>query len=161
MHQMIFNKESPRVSEEASEDISSVARWFVEENFTYVRVFRSYSSPRVLSYYVPDKFLAWEIAYQLVNGITKQLKNANKAIWPNFPVQCGTFALYDIGHSYKEVSKINLLKLAEMPKRLYDPNDVIKNYTTELKIKPFVKEKLGQMTFLASFSCLEIPLTSW
>ena len=30
-----------------------------------------------------------------------------------------------------------------MLKMLYDPNDVIKNYITELKLKPFVKEKDG------------------
>ena len=28
-----------------------------------------------------------------------------------------------------------------MPRRLYDPNYVIKNYITELKLKPFVKEE--------------------
>ena len=87
MHQMIFNKKSPRVSEEASAGILSVARWFAEENFTYVRVFGSYDSPHILPYYVPEKLLAREISYQLfVNGILKQLKDAKKAIWPNFPL---------------------------------------------------------------------------
>ena len=97
---MIFNKKAPRVSEEANADILPVARWFVEENLTYIRVFGSYASPLVLPYYVLDKFLAKEIAYHLVNGIMKQLKDAKKAIWPNFPVQCGTFALSNIGHNY-------------------------------------------------------------
>ena len=92
---------------------------------------------------IPDKLLAREIAYQLINGVTKQLKDAKNAIWPNYPVQCGTFSLFDIDHTYKEVSSIHLLKLAAMPKRLYDPNDAIKNYITQLKLKPFVKEKDG------------------
>ena len=81
---MIFDKKVPRVSEEASTNILSVARWFAEENFTNVRVFGSYASPHVLPYYVPDKSLVREIAYQLVNGISKQLKDAKKAISPNF-----------------------------------------------------------------------------
>ena len=35
------------------------------------------------------------------------------------------FHFFDIGHAYKEVSKINLLNLVVMPKWPYDPNDVI------------------------------------
>ena len=58
MHQMIFNKKAPKVSDEANADILSVARWFAEENFTYIRVFGSYASSHVLPYYVPDKLLA-------------------------------------------------------------------------------------------------------
>ena len=83
---MIFNEKAPRVSKEASTYIISVARWFAEDNFTYVRVLGSYASPHVLPYYVPDKLLAREIAYQLVNGITKQLKDAKKFVCPNFPL---------------------------------------------------------------------------
>ena len=141
MHQIIFNEKAPRVSKEASKYIFPIARWFAEEIFTYVIVFGSYASPHILPYYVPDKLLAREISYQLVvNGISKQLKDAKKAIWPNFPLQCGTFALFDIGHAYKEVSNVNLLNLAIIRKWQYHPNDVINNFITKLKMKPFVKE---------------------
>lgn len=58
MHQMIFNKKAPRVSEEANVDIIPVARSFVEEKLTYIRVFGSHGSPHVLPYYVPDKLIA-------------------------------------------------------------------------------------------------------
>ena len=72
MHQMIFNEKAPRVSKEASTNILIVARWFADEIFTYVRIFGSYASPHVLPYYVVDKLLTREIAYQLlVNGISK------------------------------------------------------------------------------------------
>ena len=86
MHQMIFNKKAPRVSEETNVYILPVARWFAKEKFTYIRVFGSYASPHVLPYYVPDKLLAKEIAYQLVNDVTNQLKYGKKAIWPTFPL---------------------------------------------------------------------------
>ena len=71
MHEMIFNEKDPRVSKEASTDIISIVRWFTEEIFTHIRVFGSYASPHGLPYYVPNKLLAREIAYQLANGITK------------------------------------------------------------------------------------------
>ena len=140
MYQIIFNEKAPRVSKEATTDIFPVARCFAEESFTYVRVFGSYDSPHVLPYYVPNKLLTTKISYQLVvNGISKQLKDAKKVVWPNFPLQHGTFALFDIGHAYKEFSKINTLNLVVIPKWPYDPNDVIKNYIIELKMKHFVK----------------------
>ena len=99
MHQMIFNEKAPRVSKEACTNNISMARWFAEENFTYVRVFGSYASPNALPYSAPDKLFTREIAYQLINGITKQLKDAKKVVWPNFPLQYGTFSLFDIGHA--------------------------------------------------------------
>ena len=71
IHQMIFNKRAPKVSEEENTNILPIARCFAEENFTYIRVFGSHASPHVLPYYVLDKLLAKEIAYQLVNGVTK------------------------------------------------------------------------------------------
>ena len=64
----------------------------------------------------------------MVNGISKQLKDAKKAIWRNFPLQCGTFSLFDIGHAFKEVLNFNSLNLVIIAKRPYDPNDVISNY---------------------------------
>ena len=86
MYQMIFNEKAPRVSKEANEDILPIARWFAEEKFTYIRVFGSSTFPHVLPYYVPDRLLAREIAYQLINVVTKKLKDDKKAIWPSFPL---------------------------------------------------------------------------
>ena len=72
MHQIIFNEKATRISKEDSTNIFPIARWFAEESFTYVRFFGSYASPHILPYYVRDKLLAREIAYQLVvNGISK------------------------------------------------------------------------------------------
>ena len=68
---MIFNEKIPRVSKEVSKDILPTARWFAEEKFTYVRVFGSSTLPHVLPYYVLDRLFGREIAYQLINGVTK------------------------------------------------------------------------------------------
>ena len=111
-------REPPRISKEPKADIMPVARWFGEENFTYIIVFRSLASPHVFPYYVPNKILAKEIAYQtLGNGITKHLKYSKKSIWPIFPVQCGTFALFYIVDTSKEIPDITSLNLAFMPWR--------------------------------------------
>ena len=84
MYKMLNDKDAPIFSPEAEVDILPVARWFGEELFTYVRVFRSLASPHVLPLYVPDKLMAQEIAYQTCGegGLTKDLKDKKKAIWP-------------------------------------------------------------------------------
>lgn len=108
---MLYDKDVPRLSLEAEIDILHVARWFREEFFTYVRVFRIEASPHVLPLYVPDKLMAREISYQTCGeeGLTKDLKDKKKAIWPQFPVAYGAFSLFDVGHAFKEVNNITCL----------------------------------------------------
>lgn len=78
----------------------SLERWFEEESFTYIRVFGSLSHPHVLPIFIPDKFLAREIAYQIVgNGLTKVLKDAKKTTWPYFLISCGIYALENFRHA--------------------------------------------------------------
>ena len=81
IHQIIFDERAPMISKDAKGDIMPVAIWFGEENFTYIRVFRSIEFPHVFPYYVPEKILARDIAYEtLGNGITKHLKGSKKSI---------------------------------------------------------------------------------
>ena len=63
LHQMIFNKKSPRFSQEAATNLLTVSKYFIEEWFTYIRVFVSTTDPHVLTLYVSDKLLAREVAY--------------------------------------------------------------------------------------------------
>ena len=76
IHEGTFDKTTPRFSKEVKVDILLVARWFREETFTYITVFGSISSPHALPYYVPDKLLVKEIAYQTTGegGLTRGLK---------------------------------------------------------------------------------------
>jgi len=103
IHKKINNRYAPRFSQEAQVDILSVARWFGEEIFTYIKVFGSVVAPHVLPYYVPDKLMAREITYQTcsMGGMSKVLKDSKKAIWPQFPVICRAFALHSLGHALK------------------------------------------------------------
>ena len=63
VHQIIFNKKAPRLSQEATIDLLVVRKYFIEEWFTYIRVFGSTADPHVLPLYVPDKLLEREIAH--------------------------------------------------------------------------------------------------
>lgn len=72
--------------------------------------------------------------------MSRELKDKKKAIWPQFLVVCGAFALFDLGHAFKEVDNMLCLWLPKFPGRQYHPFDVIKNFTTTVKIKVFTKE---------------------
>ena len=118
IHKRLYNRDSPRFSQEAEVDIFPVAIWFGEEMFTYIMVFCCITSPHVLPFYVPDKLMAREIAYQTCSGgISKSLKESKKAIWLQFPVSCGVFALHDLGHVFREVDNILSLRLHKFPGR--------------------------------------------
>ena len=111
--------------------------------FTYVRVFGSSAPPHVLPLYIPDKLLAREIAYQTCGegGLTKELKDKKKAIWPQFSIAYGTFSLFDVGHTFAEVKNITCLQLFKFTARPFDPYEVTHNFTTTVKIKVFSGEK--------------------
>jgi len=60
----------------------------------------------------------------------RNLKESKKQMWPTFPLRCDTYSLHDFKHAKKEAKKIKILKLAVIPKRQYDPNEVADNFTT-------------------------------
>ena len=106
-------------------------------------MFGSIASPHVLPFYVPDKLMAREIAYQTCSegGMSKILKDSKKAIWLQFPVTCGAFALHDIGHTFKEVDNVLSLQLPKFSGREYYPFGIGKYFNTVVKIRIFTHEK--------------------
>lgn len=123
LHQIIFNKKAPRFPQEATTDLLFVKKYFIEEWFTYIRVFGSTTDPHVLPLYVSGKLLAREIAYQTMGkGLTKVLKYCKKSLWPIFSVKCGSFALSNFVHATKESIHMAALRLHTLPKRQFDDN---------------------------------------
>lgn len=112
IHQAIFEKRAPRLSNEAKIDFIPIGRWFGDKIFTYVRVYGSLAPPHVLPLYVLDKLLARDITYQTVgDGLTKTLKEAKKSLWPSFPIQCGVYALHDFKHAALEIDNITCFNI--------------------------------------------------
>lgn len=123
-------------------DLTAVGSCFGEEKFTYIRLFGSLTNPHVLPLYIPNKLLAWELAYQItVVGMSKTLRDSKKHMWPTFPLRCGAFTLHAFKHVEKEAEKIKLLSLATIPKRKYDPEKVVYNVNSQSKIARFDHEE--------------------
>ena len=68
MHKLFFACEPPRISNAVIESLKSVADWFIEEIFSYIRVYGCSILPHALPKILPDKLICREVAYQLVNG---------------------------------------------------------------------------------------------
>jgi len=126
IHQATFNRPTHRRFEEASIDLTSIDSWFGEDLFTYIRVYDSITDLHVLPLYVLDKLLAREIACQTVEkGLTKNLKDPKKQLWPTFPIGSGIYSLHDYKHAQAEAEKIRVLNLIVILRRQYDPNKLL------------------------------------
>ena len=134
----IFDKPAPKISSQAEIDLTALGNLFGEDKFTYIRVFGSLARPHVLPLYIPNKLLAREIAYQITSaGATKTLRNSKKQVWPPFPLWCGVYTLHDYKHAEKEAEKINILNLATLPNRRFDPRKIVYNVLDQEKLTKF------------------------
>ncbi len=52
---MIFGIEAPSMTNKASEIIANVADWFTSPQGTFIRVFRAFRNPHLMSLFVTDK----------------------------------------------------------------------------------------------------------
>jgi len=138
----IFDNPAPGISEEAEIDMTIVGNWFKEDKFTYIRVYGSLTRPHVLPLYVPDKLLARKLAYQITTaGTSKTLRTSKKQVWPTFPLRCSVYTLRNYKHAEKETGKINMLNLATIPNRQFDPQKVAYNVLEQEKLTKFDHEK--------------------
>lgn len=141
MHQLIFNNKAPKFSKEVATDLLAVRKYFIEEWFTYIRVFGSTTDPRVLPLNISDKLLAREIARQAVEkGLTKLLKENKKLLCLSFPIRCGSFSLENFNHAIKESVSLESLRLHTFPKRRFDRDKIAYDITTTMNIKPYNHE---------------------
>jgi hypothetical protein len=63
-----------------------------------------------------------------MGGITKELKAAQKKVWPTFPLQVGMFSLLDFGHSKVETATLEDVKLVDIKFKRYDPHKIVENH---------------------------------
>jgi hypothetical protein len=112
MHIAIYGCPPPRISDQIVANLGKIADWYIEEHFSYIRVFGCSVPPHALPMFLPDRLVCREVAHQTVlGGISKELKALQKKVWPTFPLQVGTFSLLDFGHSKVEAVALKTLSL--------------------------------------------------
>jgi hypothetical protein len=141
MHVSIFGHPPPRISDKIMANLSSVEDWYIEAEFSYIRVFGSSVPPYALPLFLPDKLVCREIARQTVlGGISKELKGVQKKVWPPFPIHIGTYSLLDFGHAKVEASALEEMKLVDIEFKKHDPNKVVSNHMASCGLKIYEHE---------------------
>jgi hypothetical protein len=129
MHVTIFGNPPPRISDSIVANLSSVADWYVEEEFSYIRVFGASVPPHALPLFIPDRLACREIARQtVIGGISKELKGFSKKVWPPFPIHLNTYSLLDFGHAKAEAAALEDIKLVHIEFKKHDPHRVVSNH---------------------------------
>jgi hypothetical protein len=95
IHIAIYGHPPPRISKRIMGNLGNLIVWFIQENFSYIKVFGCSIPPHSLPHILPDRLVCREV----VGGINKELKETQKKVWPTFPIQVGMLTLLDLGHS--------------------------------------------------------------
>jgi hypothetical protein len=81
------------------------------------------------------------VAYQTVTGgINKEMKVAQRKVWPSFPIQLGMFSLLDFGQSKVEVVSLEDVKLVDIEFKRHDPHRIMENHLALFNMKRYVND---------------------
>jgi hypothetical protein len=141
LHIAIFGLSPPRISDSIAVNLSSIADWYIEEEFSYFRVFGAAVPPLVLPLFIPDKLACREIMRQtVIGGVSKELKASSKKVWPFFPVRLNSYSLLDFGHAKAEAATLEDLSLVSIEYKKHDPQRIVSTHLGNCGLKRFEHE---------------------
>ena len=90
---LIFKKQAPAFSPEATGLIGTMGDWYVGENFSYIIIWDS-NTVHMLPRIVLDRLVLEEVAFQTVNdGVYRKFIGPKKKAWPKFPLHLGSLVI--------------------------------------------------------------------
>jgi len=141
LHVAIFGLTPPRISHSVAANLSRIADWYVEEEFSYLRVFGATVPPLALPQFIPDKLACREIARQtVIGGVSRELKASAKKVWPSFPIQLNSYSLLDFGHAKAEAAALEDLSLSYIEYKKHDPQGIVSTHLGNCGLKRFEHE---------------------
>jgi hypothetical protein len=141
LHQIWYGYATPHILESIVGTLKAIADWFIEEGFSYVRVFGCSIPPHALLKFLPDRLVCREVAYQIITGgIDTELKSYQKKFWPLFPIQIGKCSLLNIGHSKVEAAALENIKFLDLELRKHDPYQILGNHLTHYNMNMYEHE---------------------
>jgi hypothetical protein len=142
LHYMLYGCVPPRISELVTGNLKAVVDWFIEDNFSYIRVFGCSIPPHTLPKFLPNRLVCREVAHQIVaGGIGIELKMAQKKFWLVFPIQIGKFSLLNLGHSKVQATAPEEVKLVNLEHRKHDPYQLVGKHMAHYNMKAYEHEK--------------------
>jgi hypothetical protein len=76
----------------------------------------------------------------MTRGIRKELKEAQKKVWPIFPLLVGMFSLLDFDHSKVEVAALEDVKLVDIEFKRHDPHNIMEALLDQYNLKKYVHD---------------------
>jgi hypothetical protein len=141
MHVSIFGNPLPRISDSIATNLSSVDDWYVEAEFSYIRVFGASVPLYALPLFMPDRLVCRKITRKtVIGGIRKELEFFSKKVWPPFPIHLNTYSLLDFGHSKAEAVTLEDIKLVHIEFKKHDPHKVVGNDMVIFGLKRYEHE---------------------
>jgi hypothetical protein len=141
LHVTIFSHPPPRISDSIMTNLSSIADWYVEVEFSYLRFFGASVPLHALPLFIPDKLACREVARQtVISGISKELKGYSKKVWPPFLVHLNSYSLLYFGHAKAEAAALEDLNLVVIEFKKHDPQRVMSNHLASCGLKRFEHE---------------------
>ena len=81
LHVTIFGHPPPRISDSIAMNLSNIADWYVEVEFSYLKVFGASVPSHALPLFIPEKLACHEVSRQtVISGISKELKGYSKRV---------------------------------------------------------------------------------
>jgi hypothetical protein len=122
LHVTIFGHPPPKISDGIAINLSSIADWYVDVEFSYLKVFDASVPPNALPLFIPDRLACHEVSRKtIIGGIRKELKGYSKKVWPAFPIHLSSYSLLDFGHAKAEATALEDLKLVHIEFKKHDP----------------------------------------
>jgi hypothetical protein len=141
VHIAIYGFPPPRISDQIVANLGKIVDWYIEEHFSYIKVFGCSVPPHALPMFLLDQLVCQEVAHQTVlGGISKELKAVQKKMWPTFPLQVGTFSLLDFGHSKVEAAALKDINILNIELKKHDSQKVIGNHMDLYNLKRYEHE---------------------
>jgi hypothetical protein len=139
---MFYGREPLRISAPVSENIKAIAKWFLDENLSYIRVYGFSTPPHTLPKFLLDRPVLREVAHQIVKGgIGIEIKAAQKKSWPIFPVYVRKFSLLNLGNSKVEAESLEEIKLVDIEHRKHDPYQLVSIHLMHCNLKAYEHEE--------------------
>jgi hypothetical protein len=141
LHVTIFGHLPPKISDTIMVNLSSIADWYVEAEFSYLRIFGASVPLHALPLFIPNRLACRKISRQtVISGVSKELKGYYKNLWPPFPIHLNSYSLLDFGHAKAEAVALEDLKLVHVKFKKNDPHRVLSNHLANCGLKRFEHE---------------------
>jgi hypothetical protein len=141
LHITIFGHPPPCILDSIATNLSSIADWYVEADFSYFQVFGAFVPPHALPLFIPDKLACREVAWKMViGGLSKELKGYSNKVWPSFPIRLNSYSLLDFRHAKAKTVALKDLNLVSIEYKKHDPQRVVSNHLANCGLKRFEHE---------------------